>query len=417
MIKTAIIYNHRGRFGKDGTAPIEVRVTVNRRAYYINTGVHVRPRDWKHDRVRNCENEETLNERITIMLKRVDDIINEHLKDGTEADIDFEEVRRLVRSPDKRVKRKIAQDAEDMTGWMAEQIPMLDVAHGTRNHYKVSVAALVDSGTMRKWKDLTIENVHRFDAFLHTIKKHQTDAEVKAKKPVEYISQATVRNYHKDIKALLARALKFGLITANPYDRMRGEIKRGDKETVEFLTDAERDRIEGLNINDSMLATVRDVFVFQCYTGMAYSDAMAFSLDKCQQDGDRLTYSAPRVKTGVWFYIRVLPKALAIAQKYGGRLPQVADQTCNSNLKTIANVTGITKRLTTHVGRHTFATWMLRNGVPIEHLRKMLGHRKITQTQRYAKLLPMDVYGQFDKVDVAIESQRNKRNKKKSGND
>lgn len=410
MIKTAIIYNHRGRFGKDGTAPIEVRVTINRRAYYINTGVHVRAKEWKCGQVVNRQDCDEMNDRVAIMLKRVDGVINEHLKNGTEADIDFEEMRKRVKSPD---KRRRVDDADDMAAWMYEQIPLLDVADGTRKHYVVSVAALVESGAMCRWSDLTVENVHRFDAFLHNIKKHQTDAEIKAKKPVEYIGQATVRNYHKDIKALLARALKFGLITANPYDRMKGEIKRGDKEVVEFLTDAERDRIEGLTINDSMLATVRDVFVFQCYTGMAYSDAMAFSLDKCQQDGDRLTYSAPRVKTGVWFYIRVLPKALAIAEKYGGRLPQVADQTCNANLKTIANVTGITKRLTTHVGRHTFATWMLRNGVPIEHLQKMLGHRKITQTQRYAKLLPMDVYGQFDKVITAIELPDNKRSKKK----
>ena len=421
MIKTAIIYNHRGRFGKDGTAPIEVRITINRRAYYINTGVHVRPREWKFGQIVNRQDSEKLNERVAIMLKRVDGIINEHLKDGTEASIDFEEVRRQVKSPDKRVRRavyhgdteKMMLDADDMTVWIQEEVEKLDVAHGTRNHYKVSVAALIESGTMRKWSELSVENVHRFDAFLHNIKKHQTDAEVKAGKPVEYISQATVRNYHKDIKALLARALKFGLITANPYDRMKGEIKRGDKETVEFLTDDERDRIEGLTINDSMLATVRDVFMFQCYTGMAYSDAMAFSLDKCQQDGDRLTYSAPRVKTGVWFYIRVLPKALAIAEKYGGRLPNVADQTCNANLKTIANVTGITKRLTTHVGRHTFATWMLRNGVPIEHVSKMLGHRKITQTQRYAKLLPMDVYGQFDKVMLSAEPKGARDGKKK----
>ena len=407
MIKTAIIYNHRGRFGKDGAGPVEVRVTQGRRAYYINTGVCVRPREWKFGLVVNRGDCDELNDRVAIMLKRVDEVVNEYLDNEQELNID--EVRKRVKSPDGRRRLK---DAEDMTGWMAEQISMLDVAHGTRNHYRVSVAALVESGAMRRWKDLTLENVHKFDAYLHTIKKHQTDAEVKANKPIEYISQATVRNYHKDIKALLARALKFGLIIANPYDRMKGEIKRGDKETVEFLTDAERDRIEELTINDSMLATVRDVFVFQCYTGMAYSDAMAFSLDKCQQDGDRLTYSAPRVKTGVTFYIRVLPKALAIAQKYGGRLPQVADQTCNANLKTIANVTGITKRLTTHVGRHTFATWMLRNGVPIEHLRKMLGHRKITQTQRYAKLLPMDVYGQFDKVDTAIQSPNKKRRNK-----
>lgn len=407
MIKTAIIYNHRGRFGKDSTAPIEVRVTVNRRAYYINTGVHVRAREWKFDKVVNRQDCDELNDRVAIMLKRVDGIINEHLKDGTELNIDFDELRRLVRSPDKRVKRKIyngnvlaiVQDAEDMTVWMQEEIEKLDVAHGTRNHYKVSVAALVESCAMRKWSELSVENVHVFDAFLHRIKKHQTDAEKKAGKPVEYIGQATVRNYHKDIKALLGRALKFGIIADNPYDKMKGEIKRGDHETVEFLTDDERGRIENMTITDgTMLATVRDMFVFQCYTGMAYADMMRFSLDRCQRVGGDLTYSAPRVKTGVSFYIRVLPKALAIAQKYGGRLPNVADQVCNSNLKTIATAAGITKRLTTHVGRHTFATWALRNGVPIERVAKMLGHRRITQTQRYAKLLAEDVYGEFDKL-------------------
>lgn len=396
MIKTAIIYNHRGRFGKDGTAPIEVRVTVGRRAYYINTGVQVRAKEWKFGRIVNRQDCEELNDRVTIMLKRVDGVINEHLKNGTENDIDFEDVRQQVKSPD---KRRRVDDDNDMATWMYEQISMLDVKSGTAQHYRISVAAMVESGTMRRWSDLSIENVHRFDAYLHTIKKHQTDAEVKAGKSVEFISQATVRNYHKDIKALLGRALKFGLITANPYDRMKGEIKRGDHETVEFLTDAERERIEGLTMTDgSMLATVRDMFVFQCYTGMAYADMMRFSLDKCQKVGRELTYSAPRVKTGVTFYIRVLPKALSIAKRYGGRLPDVADQTCNSNLKTIATATGITKRLTTHVGRHTFATWALRNKVPLEHLQKMLGHRRITQTQRYAKLLPMDVYDEFEKL-------------------
>lgn len=407
MIKTNIIFNHRGRFGKDGTAPVEVRVTVNRRAYYINTGVSVRAREWKFGRVANREDENTLNERINIMLDRVDGLINDHMKAGTEADIDFDEVRRLAKSPDKRTKRSIyngdtqsmMEDTEDMTVWMKEQIPMLDVARGTKNHYKVSVSALIESGSMRKWSEISVENVHRFDAYLHTLQVHRTDAEIKARKPVKYISQATVRNYHKDIKALLGRALKFGLITANPYDRMKGEIKRGDHETVEFLTDDERVRIEGLTMTDgSMLATVRDMFLFQCYTGMAYSDMMRFSLEKCQRDGKNLTYSAPRVKTGVVFYIRVLPKALAIAEKYGGRFPNIADQTCNSNLKTIATATGITKRLTTHVGRHTFATWALRSGVPIDRVSKMLGHRRITQTQRYAKLLAEDVYGEFEKL-------------------
>jgi integrase len=394
MIKTAIVYNHRGRFGQDGTAPVEVRVTVGRKPYYINTGVCVRSREWRFGQIANRQDCDELNRRVAIMLKRVDDAVNDYLEN--EQAFDVEEVRLAVKSPDGRKKLK---EPDDMAAWMYEQIPLLDVAPGTAKHYKGSVAAMVESGVMRRWSDLTVENLHLFDAYLHGMQIHRTEAEIKAKKPVRYVGQATVRNYHKDIKALLERALKFGLITSNPYDRMKGEIKRGDKETVEFLTDAERERIENLTISDSMLATVRDMFLFQCYTGLSFSDMMAFSLDKCQKIGSVLTYSAPRVKTGVVFYIRVLPKALAIAEKYGGRFPKVADQTCNSNLKTIATVTGITKRLTTHVGRHTFATWMLRNGVSIERVSKMLGHRKITQTQRYAKVLAEDVFAEFDKVE------------------
>lgn len=396
MIKTAIIYNHRGRFSKDGTAPVEVRVTIARRAYYINTGVSVRPREWKFGQIVNRYNSDDLNERVRIMLQRVDRVVNERLAKEAETEINFEDVRKMVFAPDSRRKRK---DAEDMLAWMKGEIENLGVRKGTAAHYRVSVAALVESGTMKRWSDLTVENVHKFDAWLHHIEKHRTDAEVKAGKPVEYISQATVRNYHKDIKALLGRALKFGLIAANPYDRMRGEIKRGDVETVEFLTKDELARIEGLTLIDgSMLAAARDMFVFQAYTGMAYSDMQAFSMEKCRCDGDRWLMAGQRVKTGVTYYVRLLPQVMAVVEKYGGELPKMAVQVYNRNLKKIAAATGITKRLTSHVGRHTFATWALHEGVPIERVSKMLGHAKVTQTQRYAKVLAEDVFGEFEKL-------------------
>lgn len=400
MIKTAIIYNHRGRFSKDGTAPVEVRVTINRRAYYINTGVSVRPRDWKFGHIVGREDCVEKNERLSIMLARVDRIVNERLADCAEDDINFEDVRKLVFSPDSRRKVK---NAEDMLDWMKNEIEKLCVRKATAAHYRVSVAALIESGIMHKWSDLTVENVHKWDAYLHAIEKHQTDAEIKAGMPVQYISQATVRSYHKDIKALLGRALKFDIIKANPYDRMRGEIKHGDVETVEFLTKEELARIEGLTLRDgSMLAAARDMFVFQSYTGMAYSDMQAFSLEQCRHEGERWLMAGHRVKTGVAYYVQLLPQALTVVQRYGGSLPHVAVQTYNRNLKRIAEETGINKRLTSHVGRHTFATWALHEGVPLERVSKMLGHSKITQTQRYAKVLAQDVYGEFDKLNKCL---------------
>lgn len=371
-------------------------MTIGRRAYYINTGVCVRPRDWKFGQIDGVWNCDELNDRVRIMLQRVDRIVNERLEKESDAGINFEEVRKMVFAPDNRRKVK---DAEDMTTWMEKEIDKLNVRKGTAAHYRVSMDALVESGAMRRWTDLSVENVHKFDAYLHRIKKHQTDAEVKAGKPVEYISQATVRNYHKDIKALLGRAMKFGLIQANPYDRMKGEIKRGDVETVEFLTSEELARIEGMTLRDgSMLAAARDMFIFQSYTGMAYSDMQGFRLDECRHDGDRWLLAKKRVKTGVTYYVQLLPQALAVAERYGGELPKVAVQTYNRNLKRIADETGITKRLTSHVGRHTFATWALHEGVALERVSKMLGHSKITQTQRYAKVLAEDIYNEFDRL-------------------
>ena len=396
MIKTAIIYNHRGRFGKDGTAPIEVRVTVGRRAYYINTGVSVRVREWKFGHVVNRQDSEELNERVGIMLARVDGIINEHLKSGTEADIDFEELRKRVKSPD---KRRRVEDADDMLAWMENEVARLGHSKGTISHYGTLLARLAEYGQLRRWSDLSVESISRWDEWLHTIKKRQSNVEIKMGLPAKNISQGAVHNYHKNMRALLGRALKFGIIQSSPYERMRGDIERGDFETVEFLTDEERDRIEALALTDGrVIAAARDMFLFQCYTGMSYSDMIVFSVDKCQKSGDALTYSAPRVKTGVWFYIQVLPKALAIAEKYGGSMPDVCNEVFNRKLKDIAKMAGIAKKLTTHVGRHTFATWALRNGVPIERLAKMLGHTKITQTQRYAKVLAEDVYAEFEKL-------------------
>ena len=396
MIKTAIIYNHRGRFGKDGTAPIEVRVTVGRRAYYINTGVQVRAREWKFGQVVNRQDSDELNERVGIMLSRVDGVINEHLKSGTEADIDFDNIRRQVKSPDKR--RKI-EDADDMLAWMDDEVKRLGHSKGTLSHYGTLLARLAEYGQLRRWSDLSVESISRWDEWLHTIKKRQSKVEIKMKMPAKTISQGAVHNYHKNMRALLCRALKFGIIQSSPYERMRGDIDRGDVETVEFLTDDERDRIDALELTEGhVIAAARDMFVFQCYTGMAYADMMAFRLDNCRKSGDVLTYCAPRVKTGVWFYIQILPKALAIAEKYGGSMPSVCNEVFNRKLKDIAKMAGITKKLTTHVGRHTFATWALRNGVPIERLAKMLGHTKITQTQRYAKVLATDVYAEFEKL-------------------
>ena len=245
MIKTGITYNHRRRFGKDGTAPVEVSVLVGRRYYYINTGVSVRAKEWKFGQVVNRQDSKEMNERIGIMLARVDGVINEYLKRGTEANIDFDELRKQVKSPD---KRRRDDDTDDMLAWIEDEVKRLGHSKGTLSHYRTLLTRLAEYGQMRKWSDLSVEAINRWDEWLHTLKKRQSNVEIKMKVPAKNISQGAVHNYHKNMRALLGRALKFGIIQSNPYERMRGDLEKGDIETVEFLTDDERDCIEALEL-------------------------------------------------------------------------------------------------------------------------------------------------------------------------
>ena len=397
MINTTVVYNHRGRIGADGTAPVEIRITINRKSYYINVGVRVRKSEWKFGKIVNRSDSDLLNDRVEAMLERVDTVVNEYLQRGEE--INPAIVRQKVWSPDAR--KKIEND--DVISWMNEQLGLLGVKIGTAKHYKCSITRVVESGIIRKWNDVTLENLHRWDAYLHGIEVHRTDAEIKAGKPVEYISQGTVRNYHKDINALLGRALKFGLIDRNPYERMKGEIKRGDSDTVEFLTRDELKRIEDIELTDgTMLAIARDLFIFQAYTGMGFSDMQAFNMGDCKQEDDRWLLAKRRVKTSVVYYVQLLQPALAVAQKYGGQLPRIAIQVYNRHLHALAEMVKIKKRVTSHVARHTFATWALHHNVPIERVSKMLGHANIRQTQRYAKVLAQDVYKEYDKLNESL---------------
>ena len=146
----------------------------------------------------------------------------------------------------------------------------------------------------------------------------------------------------------------------------------------------------------------RDLFVFQMYTGLSYSDAQAFDINDYKkvkvENGERWVSIGNRIKTGVAYVSQLLPPVIDVLERHQWQVPKVANAQYNESLKVIQQALGIKTRLHSHLARHTFATWMLRNGVPIEHVSKMVGHTNIRQTQRYAKVMPKAVYDDFEKV-------------------
>ena len=413
---TAIVFDHRGRTEKGRPGPLEVRIALQKQKWYINTGVKVLKNEWKYGEVVNRPDAPELNDRLEIISKAVADEVNDRLQRGVP--IDVAEIRRAVwgvygNSGEPRCAvDKLA--GAPFLDWYEQRMAMLGLAHGTLKHYKTTLAHLRACAIINRWKDLTTENIYKFDAYLHGVKIRNSVTRARGEEVA--LTQGTIHNQHKNLKAMIARAVKEGLIDSNPYDKLKGAFSRGERETVDFLTVDELKQIEGLDLpSGGMMEIARDLFVFQAYTGMAFSDMQAFSLNDCRKDGKKWLLAKERVKTGVTYYVQILPPALAVTEKYGGKMPQVVGQVYNRALKDLATMAGIQKRVTSHVARHTFATWMLHEEVPIERVAKMLGHANIRQTQRYAKVLAEDVYGEFDRIGGAIESRGKKRDKKKSG--
>jgi len=388
---SSIVYDYRGRAKNGKPGSVDVRITVDRRSYYIATGVKVLPSEWRYGRVVNRYDCAELNERVGIVARKVEQELNACIQEGRTVNVD--DIRRRVFAV-----REVS--SRPLIDWIREQVPKLNTSAGTMRHYNTLIARLEEYGRLNRWEDLTVENLCDWDAWLHRLPARQSAADRLKKKPVGRVCDGTVWNHHKWLKAMLSRAERFGLIARNPYISLRGQFKRGDKESVEYLTRDEMLRIEAVDVKgDARLEVARDLFIIQMYTGLSFSDLMRFDIKDYNKVSGRYVRVGTRVKTGVPFVSMLLPPVVAILKKYNWQIPVVNNADYNRDLKIIGQAAKIDTRLHSHLARHTFATWMLSEGVPIESLSKMLGHTNITQTQRYAKVLAENILSEFNKIE------------------
>ena len=389
--------------GTNKEAVLEVRVTRCRRSIHISTGIKVRRSEWVAGKIVGRLDAQVLNDQLAIIYKKVGAVVNAAIESGRQLDAEA-------------IKRKVWAVAEEhsdrdtLIEWCSAQIPILNITEGAKKHYRSLINRLDEYGKLRKFSDCNIESIYQFDAWLHSLRRPKADttaAHTPTETPVTFsrlgngLSDAGVYNYHKCLKALLRRARLFGKIETNPYDLLRGEFKRGDCENIEFLTWDEMQRIQNLQLPvGSKLEKSRDLFVFQMFTGLSYSDAMAFDFSLYRWNGSAWVYNGQRIKTGVPYVSQLLQPVVDVLQRYGGRPPHMDNADYNHELKTIGVLAQSSFPLHSHLARHTFATWMLANGVKVENLRRMLGHKNIMQTMRYAKVLAQSVHDDYDMVNA-----------------
>jgi site-specific recombinase XerD len=214
-------------------------------------------------------------------------------------------------------------------------------------------------------------------------------------KSVQHCDHNTTMKYIACVKKMAIRALRNGWLQRDPFIGFNLALREVEREA---LTAEELEAMAAKNFGMDRLSQVRDIFLFSCFTGLAYADLQKLKRSEISTgiDGGKWIFTR-RQKTDTASRIPILPMAEAILLRYADHpqcqakdkiLPILSNQKMNAYLKEIADCCGITKRLTFHIARHTFATTItLSNGVPIETVSKMLGHRNLKTTQHYAKIL------------------------------
>lgn len=204
-------------------------------------------------------------------------------------------------------------------------------------------------------------------------------------------NENTTAKFIQTFKAIIIKAKNNGWIIADPFANYRIRIKRVDRG---YLTEKEIATIAEKEFPTKRLEQVRDIFIFSCYTGLAYIDIKELKKEHIQTsfDGNQWIMTH-RHKTGTPVNVPLLAIPQELIKKYEGQakdgllFPVLSNQKMNAYLKEIAVVCGIEKNITFHLARHTFATTVtLSHGVPIESVSKMLGHTNIQTTQIYARI-------------------------------
>ena len=269
--------------------------------------------------------------------------------------------------------------------WMRERIQSRKMREGTRKGHLTTYKALQRFGKFKTFDDVTLTHIYEFDMFIREEETYTSTGKLIER------SQAAIHNYHKRFKSYVSEAFRLGLIKENPYNRFQD--KRGEKGKRPHLTKDQIKRLIAIREEsaDRVANKYLDFFLFQIFTGMAYSDAKSFDYTQHIITVDGHAYiDGHRMKTGEEFITPILPYTQKILERNDYKLHITSNQKYNQFLKGVGLALGCSFPLTTHVARHTFAcTISLGEGIPKEVLQVMMGHSSIRTTELYAKL-PME---------------------------
>lgn len=258
-----------------------------------------------------------------------------------------------------------------------------DIKDSTKKSQRKLVSMLKEYGHIVFFSDLTAANILDFDNWLHgrrVRKLHNDGTEY-----FEPMRQQSIHDYHKCMKTYIHYARQRGVTKNDPYETLH--FRRGESEDGRFLSEDELKRIEVSGMRSGSVSRAKDLFLFQCYTGLSYADLKEFDFSKAKEMNGQQVYSGKRRKTDESFFFMLLPKAMEILRKYDFKLPVISNIGYNKQLKKVAADANVDHPISSHWARRTAATILINHGVRVEVIAKILGHADITTTMKfYARL-------------------------------
>ena len=391
-----LFFIRKTRTVKSGKTPIMLRITIQGQLAEMQLKRTVKPELWSQAKER-CTGKDSKSVEVNRYLESVKlrlYEIHRTLEDENKL-INPMEIKRRFLGLDEKHKMffEVFQEHNDKCRELIG-----------KDYAKVTISRF--DTCLKYFKEMLLKQYHLKDIPMKEINNAIIQDYIHFLKSKKNLQENTVIRYMKVVKKITNMALANDWIDKNPFMNIHFHEQEVHKE---FLTKEELEILRTKVFNVPRLELVRDIFLFQCWTGLAFIDVSELKPEHLVTDNQgNVWIRKSRQKTKIMCNIPLLDIPLAILDKYKGYplcekkgtlLPVPCNQKANSYLKEIADLCGIKKNLTTHTGRHTFSTVVaLANNVSLENVAKMLGHTNTKMTQRYAKVLDQSILRDMQNV-------------------
>lgn len=367
-IKYRLVYNRKKQLNKQGTALVQVEASLNQRKIYFKTNIYLKPEHWDKRTAQVCNHPQAndLNSMLFEFVLHLQGIELALWKRGVPATLSLL----------KDAMKKNRPVNVTFPVFAKEYVTHSDRRESTKENLYTTITVLQEFRPGLDFKDITYTFLKDFEVYLRE-KGNGVN---------------TVAKHLRQLRTLVNEAINQGYIHADAYPFRKFKIKQ-EKGRHEFLTPDELRKLENLEISDRKLRHVLDAFLFCCYVGLRFSDFCQLTPANFIRVNGKRWLHFKSIKTGIEL-------RLPLHLLFGGKALTILDRYCiaefaslgsnsevNKALSVIAGMARIKKHITYHTARHTCATLLIHQGVPITTVQKLLGHTSVKTTEIYSEIL------------------------------